>query len=149
MIAGTAGAIEDSANLTFDGSTLAVTGTVTASTGAVIGGTSATAGATLKVDSTDSIMIPVGTTGQRPGSPATGMLRFNTTIGQIEIYDGTSFNAGADFTVIEADSFNGDDSTTAFTLSVSGTTATTMVMLNGVVQIPTTAYAVSLSLIHI
>lgn len=143
MIAGTAGAIEDSANLTFDGSTLAVTGTVTASTGAVIGGTSATAGATLKVDSTDSIMIPVGTTGQRPGSPATGMLRFNTTIGQIEIYDGTSFNAGADFTVIEADSFNGDDSTTAFTLSVSGTTATTLVMLNGVVQIPTTAYAVS------
>ena len=50
MIAGTSGAIEDSANLTFDGSTLAVTGTVTASTGAVIGGTSATAGATLKVD---------------------------------------------------------------------------------------------------
>ena len=88
------------------------------------------------------MMIPVGTTAQRPASPATGMFRFNTTIGQLEIYDGTSFNAGADFTVIHADSFNGDGSTTAFT-PVSGTTATTMVMLNGVVQIPTTAYAVS------
>jgi hypothetical protein len=71
------------------------------------------------------------------------MFRFNSTTGQIEVYTGVEWNAGADFTTITADSFNGDASTTAFTLSVSGTTATTIVSLNGVVQIPTTAYAVS------
>ena len=108
-----------------------------------VGGTTAVTGATLNVDATDSMKLPVGTTGQRPGSPATGMFRFNSTTGQIEVYTGAEWNAGADFTTITADSFNGDSSTTAFTLSVTGTTATTIVSLNGVVQIPTTAYAVS------
>ena len=108
-----------------------------------VGGTTAVTGATLNVDATDSMKLPVGTTGQRPGSPATGMFRFNSTTGQIEVYTGVEWNAGADFTTITADSFNGDASTVAFTLSVSGTTATTIVSLNGVVQIPTTAYAVS------
>ena len=108
-----------------------------------VGGTTAVTGATLNVDATDSMKLPVGTTAQRPGSPAQGMFRFNSTTGQIEVYTGVEWNAGADFTTITADSFNGDASTTAFTLSVSGTTATTIVSLNGVVQIPTTAYAVS------
>ena len=108
-----------------------------------VGGTTAVTGATLNVDSTDSMKLPVGTTAQRPGSPAQGMFRFNSTTGQIEVYTGVEWNAGADFTTITADSFNGDASTVAFTLSVSGTTATTIVSLNGVVQIPTTAYAVS------
>ena len=108
-----------------------------------VGGTTAVTGATLNVDATDSMKLPVGTTGQRPGSPATGMFRFNSTTGQIEVYTGVEWNAGADFTTITADSFNGDASTVAFTLSVTGTTATTIVSLNGVVQIPTTAYAVS------
>ena len=71
------------------------------------------------------------------------MFRFNSSTGAIEVYTGGEWNAGTDFTVITADAFAGDDTTTAFTLSVSGTTATTIVALNGVVQIPTTAYAIS------
>lgn len=117
---------------------------VEGSTGNVgIGTGTPTTGVSLHVNATDSMMIPVGTTAQRPGSAATGMFRFNSTSGNIEVYTGSEWNAGADFTVITADSFNGDDTTTAFTLSTTGTTATTIVSLNGVVQIPTTAYAVS------
>ena len=108
-----------------------------------IGLGTATPGAALHVSSTGSMIIPVGTTAQRPGSVATGMFRYNTTAGNIEVYTGSEWNAGADFTTITADSFNGDGSTVAFTLSTSGTTATTIVALNGVVQIPTTAYGVS------
>jgi len=108
-----------------------------------VGGTGTVTGAQLVVDSTDSLKLPVGTTAQRPASPVTGMYRFNSTTGALEVYTGGEWNAGADFTTITADAFNGDDSTTAFTLSVTGTTATTIVSLNGVVQIPTTAYAVS------
>ena len=108
-----------------------------------VGGTGTVNGAQLVVDSTDSLKLPVGTTAQRPASPVAGMYRFNSTTGALEVYTGGEWNAGADFTTITADAFNGDDSTTAFTLSVTGTTATTIVSLNGVVQIPTTAYAVS------
>jgi len=46
-------------------------------------------------------------------------------------------------TAVTAQAFSGDNSTVNFTLSSSSTTAGTLVMLNGIVQIPTTAYAVS------
>ena len=42
---------------------------------------------------TTALRIPVGTTAQRSGSPATGDLRFNSTLGSAEIYDGSSFTA--------------------------------------------------------
>jgi len=117
---------------------------VEGSTGSVgIGTGTPTTDVTLHVSATDSMMIPVGTTAQRPGSGSAGMFRFNTTLGNMEIYTGSEWNSGADFTTITANSYNGDDSATAFTLSSAGTTATTIVMINGVVQIPTTAYAVS------
>jgi hypothetical protein len=32
------------------------------------------------------LQVPSGTTAQRPGSPVAGMLRYNTTIPQLEIY---------------------------------------------------------------
>lgn len=40
---------------------------------------------------TDYFALPAGTTAQRPGSPAAGYTRFNTTIGQIESYDGSAW----------------------------------------------------------
>jgi hypothetical protein len=43
--------------------------------------------------STGYFDLPVGTTGQRPGSPAAGMQRFNSTIGYMEYYDGATWNA--------------------------------------------------------
>jgi len=109
----------------------------------LIGTATATTGATLKVSSTDSILIPVGTTAQRP-TAATGMIRFNTSIDAFEFYDSAAWTtAGSDFTVIATQAFAGDNSTVAFTLSEAQTTASCIVSINGVVQLPTTAYAVS------
>ena len=109
----------------------------------VISGATATAGATLKIDSTDSMMLPVGTTGQRP-SPATGMFRYNSSLEAVEFYTTGSWKtAGSDFTTIASEVENGDNSTVAFTLSEAQTTASCIVSINGVVQLPTTAYAVS------
>lgn len=45
--------------------------------------------ATLKnsiINDTGFISLPSGTTAQRPASPATGMMRYNTTIGKVECY---------------------------------------------------------------
>ena len=39
------------------------------------------------------VRLPTGTTGQRPGSPQVGYLRFNTTIGAPEFWSGTAWRA--------------------------------------------------------
>lgn len=38
------------------------------------------------LNSTGGLNVPSGTTAQRPSSPVNGMLRYNTTIPQLEIY---------------------------------------------------------------
>lgn len=38
------------------------------------------------------LRVPVGTTGERPGSPAQGDIRFNTTSTTLEAYDGTAWD---------------------------------------------------------
>jgi hypothetical protein len=64
-----------------------------------------------KTSNTGSGKLPVGTTAQRDGSPATGFLRFNTTLGKPEIYNGSAWGAvgggatggGSDAVFIEND----------------------------------------------
>jgi hypothetical protein len=75
--AGTGGNLVDSANLTWNGSTLGITGALTAS-------------ADSSFTSTGALLISKGTTGEQPGSPATGMIRYNTTTSQFEGYSGSS-----------------------------------------------------------
>lgn len=43
------------------------------------------------VNDTGYLQLPSGTTLQRPASPVTGMVRFNSTLGYAEIYTGTSW----------------------------------------------------------
>ena len=38
---------------------------------------------------TEGLVVPTGTTGQRPVTPASGLLRFNSSLSMIEGYDGT------------------------------------------------------------
>jgi len=94
--------------------------------------------ADLHIDSTGALEMPTGTDGNRP-TPVAGMFRFNTTSLTFEGYDGTAWGAiggsvdgGA---TIVKDDFNGDNSTTAFTLSVSPiSTLFTSVYIAGVYQ---------------
>jgi len=44
---------------------------------------------TLDVVGVDGIRVPAGTTAQRPASPQAGVIRFNTTTGRFEGYNGT------------------------------------------------------------
>ena len=41
--------------------------------------------------STGGLYLPVGTTAQRPASPATGQMRFNTTTGSVEVFNGSTW----------------------------------------------------------
>jgi len=74
------GVLGGSSNLTWNGTTLAVTGAVTAS-------------ADSSFNSTGAVKVPVGTAGQQPGTPATGMLRFNSTSVSFEGYNGTAWGS--------------------------------------------------------
>jgi hypothetical protein len=47
----------------------------------------------LNVTATDAIKIASGTTAERPGTPATAQLRFNTTLAKFEGYNGTAWTA--------------------------------------------------------
>ena len=51
----------------------------------------ATPAATLDVTGTDGIIIPVGTTAQRPGSAEVGTIRFNSTTTRFEGYNGSAW----------------------------------------------------------
>jgi hypothetical protein len=57
-------------------------------------------GSTLHINSTDSIIVPVGTEAQRPVSAVGGMIRYNSDIGGIEYYDAIS---GAWFVLMSTD----------------------------------------------
>jgi len=98
----------------------------------------------VEIVGTNAVTIPSGTTAQRPAG-TTGDLRFNIDTEVLEVYNGTVWeNASGDTEVITTiDSFTGDGSTTAFTLSNSTTTNGTIVTNNGVMQEPGTSYSVS------
>jgi hypothetical protein len=111
---------------------------------ASFGSATQTTGAVLSLNAVTSFLVPVGNIGQRP-TGVTGMLRFNSQENYMEVFDNTEWTAVAapPITVITDDQFNGDGSTVSFTLSVASTTAGTIVAINGVQQLPTTAYAIS------
>ena len=96
------------------------------------------------IDATTALIIPVGTSAQRPGTPLDGMIRFNDDDDKVEVYDGADWvQVGASTGAISTQAFAGDGTTTAFTLNSAADSATVMVTLNGVVQEPTQAYSVS------
>ena len=164
-------AIQAEANITYDGTTFGVNDAavfnegggdndfriegdnqanmfvVDASVDAIgIGTATPNAGSCLDMSqSTESLLLPMGTTGQRPGSAAEGMFRYNTTDDTFEFYNGSSWKqATTEFTVVRSQTKTGDGSATAFTgLNAGLTTAGCVVSINGVVQLPTTAYAIS------
>ena len=71
------GSLAGTANLTWNGSTLAVIGAVTATTDS-------------SFSSTGALTISKGTTAEQPGTPATGMIRYNTSTNQFEGYSGAT-----------------------------------------------------------
>jgi hypothetical protein len=93
------------------------------------------------IDASTGLIVPVGTTSERPTGQV-GMMRFNSTTSLMEVYNGSSWvNVGGG--TVTFNEFDGDGSTVAFSLSQSATSNSTIVSINGTVQEVTNAYSVS------
>ena len=95
-----------------------------------------------------AIGVPVGATADRSTNPIAGDLRFNTDTDKLEIFNGAEFKSVAKEgnISITQDSFTGDGSTTAFTMSTSVTSNQTqriVVAVGNVYQNPASAYTLS------
>jgi hypothetical protein len=73
--------------------------------------------------STGAITLPNGTTAQQPASPASGMLRFNTTSTQFEGYNGTTWSSVGGAT-ISNDTSTASYEYPVFAAATSGTALT-------------------------
>ena len=93
---------------------------------------------------TDAVHIPVGTTAQRPGSPASGYFRYNTSLAQFEGYTDTWGAIGGGGTnTFTHDSFTGDNTTVDFVLSQATESENNLfVFIDGVFQTQD-AYSIS------
>lgn len=97
---------------------------------------------TFTIIGTNGFVIPVGNVSQRPSPAAQGTLRFNNEYQRLEYYDGTEWDVvGGGIT--SQTITTADGATTVFVLDRESTTPATLIMLNGVVQLPITAYSVS------
>ena len=113
------GVLGGSANLTWSGTALAVTGTV-----AVTGALTATLDSTFS--STGALTISKGTTAERP-TPASGMLRFNTTTTEFEGYNGSAW-ASVGGAALSNDTSTATD---VFPLFANATTGTASTLFTG------------------
>jgi hypothetical protein len=109
------GVLGGSANLTWSGTALAVTGTV-----AVTGALTATLDSTFS--STGALTISKGTTAERP-TPASGMLRFNTTTTEFEGYNGSAW-ASVGGAALSNDTSTATDVYPLFANATTGTAST-------------------------
>jgi len=86
---------------------------------------------------TDAVHVPVGTTAQRPGSPAAGYFRYNSTTSQFEGYTSSWGAIGGGSTTLNTDLFTGNGSTVDFTISQAiDNENKLMVFIDGVYQNP-------------
>jgi hypothetical protein len=93
------------------------------------------------IGGTLGLIIPAGNTAQRPSPAVQGTVRFNTDNLRLEVYDGTEWDQVVGG--VTNQTLNGDGSTVSFGLDRTTTTAGALIMLNGVTQMPATAYNVT------
>jgi hypothetical protein len=126
------GVLGASASLTWSGTVLSTTGF--------------TASSDSSFTSTGALTISKGTTGQQPGSPVTGMLRYNTTTNQFEGYSGATpawASVGGGATGGGSDQIfwqNGQTVTTNYTITAStnaGTFGPISIATSVTVTVPT------------
>lgn len=98
------------------------------------------------VSSTQALKVPIGTTLERPVSAYKGYIRYNSTIDQIEWYNGTQWMSAMPELIQQV--IDGDGVTSQFVLTREANSTNLFVIINGVVQVPNYAYDVIGNIIY-
>lgn len=98
-------------------------------------------GAIVSINASSALVLPVGSTIARPVSAQIGMVRFNSTLGILEVYNGSAWVSSQ--AQIANQVFVGDSVTYTYLLDQPAYAENILVMINGVVQVPFTAYITS------
>jgi hypothetical protein len=93
------------------------------------------------IDTNSGLVIPVGSSSERPPAPQTGTLRWNTDLSRAEIYDGAEWDQVA--SDVSYQIINPDGSSLSYALDRNTTAAAVLVITNGIVQTPAVAYSVT------
>jgi hypothetical protein len=105
----------------------------------------ATGNGLVAVTGVSGLTIPSGNTNQRPTSPATGTVRFNTLTQNLETYTGNSWAAassgGNSFTITNQ-TIIPDGSSLSYTLNQAATSSSVLLTINGVNQTPDMDYSI-------
>jgi hypothetical protein len=148
------------ANLTFNGSVLQLTGTANIgnfsisasninSSSTINFATSSNGNINLTpqgsglvvINSTTGLVLPVGNTAQQPSPAVTGTIRYNSAVPGVEVYNGTAWTDVS--APITAQVITPDGSSTVYILDKSVSQQAVLIITNGVVQLPGTAYTVA------
>ena len=92
------------------------------------------------------VVLPTGSSAQRPDNPAFGLIRYNTDTGFVEYFNGSMFvslatGGAVNYTV---DNFIGTGSQTTFTMSLSAADVDQIIVFIGsIYQDPQSAYTLS------
>lgn len=90
--------------------------------------------------------LPIVPSSAYGDAPANGLIRFNQTSSRIEFYYSGAWRSVAQIGSVQliVDTFTGDGTTTAFTMTQAETDPTAIIVtIGGVYQLPTTHYTVS------
>jgi len=108
----------------------------------------------VNINTTTGLILPVGNTDQRPGYPTyattpLATIRYNNNLDQIEYFDGTNWtevgNGGN--TAISDQQITPDGTSVTYTLTQTSDQTSILVGINGINQIPGSAYSVTGNLI--
>ena len=92
------------------------------------------------------VVVPGGSTAERPNNPVFGVFRYNTSTNTMEFFNGTIYQtiANSGEANITVDAFTGDGSTLTFTLGTAASAADqVMVFVSNIYQQPTGVYSIT------
>jgi hypothetical protein len=101
---------------------------------------------TIVFDATTGLVLPVGATADRSGTPQQGEIRFNSSSNEVEVFTGSSWEtvgSGGSSATFDSQTINGDGTTDTFTLLEEVTADAIIVVIGGTVQTPNSAYSVT------
>jgi hypothetical protein len=96
----------------------------------------------IELRSTKAVILPAGLSAERPAVATTGDFRYNTELGTVEWWNGSTWNQATGGYTLTTQKIIPSGVTRVFTLNQNSSSESALVSINGVVQMPTDSYAI-------